>query len=325
MAAYIVRRVLISIPVLVAASFVVFVLVTSAGDPLSDLRALPGISDETIEARERELGLDEPLLERYWDWASDAVRGDLGESTSLNEPVSDLLWRRLGVTFRLVFAATVVGVIVAIAVGVLSARRTYSFFDNSSTALSFVFFSMPVFWLAAVLKDLGIRFNDLVGRRIFFTVGEETPGLDAGFLGLWADRIGHLLLPSITLILISVAGWSRYQRATMIEALNAEYVRTAYAKGLSERQVLRRHALRNALLPVVTVVALDFSTVLGGALLTEVVFGWKGMGVLLVDSLLKQDTDVVLGWLLVTAALVIIGNLVADILYGILDPRTRRA
>ncbi|GIU87678.1 MAG: peptide ABC transporter permease [Acidimicrobiia bacterium] len=324
MLGFILRRILVSIPVLAVASFVVFLLVASAGDPLADLRALPGVSEETIRVRERELGLDRPLLARYGEWAGDVLRGDLGHSTSLNEPVDELLLRRLGVTFRLVLAATVVGVVLAVAVGVWSARRPGSVFDHSSTVLSFVFFSMPVFWLAAVLKDLGIRVNDLVGRRIFFTVGEETPGLDAGLVATWADRIGHLLLPSLTLVLISVAGWSRYQRASMIEALQADYVRTARAKGLTEGQVLRRHALRNALLPVVTVVALDFSTILGGAVLTETVFGWKGMGVLLVESLQEQDTDVVLGWLLVTAALVIVGNLVADVCYGLLDPRIRR-
>lgn len=324
MLGFILRRILVSIPVLVVASFVVFVLVASAGDPLADLRALPGVSEETIRVRERELGLDRPLLARYGEWAGGVLQGDLGHSTSLNEPVDELLWRRLGVTFRLVLAATVVGVVLAVAVGVWSARRPGSVFDHTSTVLSFVFFSMPVFWLAAVLKDLGIRVNDLVGRRIFFTVGEQTPGLDAGLVATWADRIGHLLLPSLTLVLISVAGWSRYQRASMIEALQADYVRTARAKGLTEGQVLRRHALRNALLPVVTVVALDFSTILGGAVLTETVFGWKGMGVLLVESLQEQDTDVVLGWLLVTAALVIVGNLVADVCYGLLDPRIRR-
>lgn len=324
MLGFILRRILVSIPVLAVASFFVFLLVASAGDPLADLRALPGVSEETIRVRERELGLDRPLLARYGEWAGDVLRGDLGHSTSLNEPVDELLLRRLGVTFRLVLAATVVGVVLAVAVGVWSARRPGSVFDHSSTVLSFVFFSMPVFWLAAVLKDLGIRVNDLVGRRIFFTVGEETPGLDAGLVATWADRIGHLLLPSLTLVLISVAGWSRYQRASMIEALQADYVRTARAKGLTEGQVLRRHALRNALLPVVTVVALDFSTILGGAVLTETVFGWKGMGVLLVESLQEQDTDVVLGWLLVTAALVIVGNLVADVCYGLLDPRIRR-
>ncbi len=324
MLGFILRRILVSIPVLAVSSFVVFLLVASTGDPLADLRALPGVSEETIRVRERELGLDRPLLARYGEWAGDVLRGDLGHSTSLNEPVDELLLRRLGVTFRLVLAATVVGVVLAVAVGVWSARRPGSVFDHSSTVLSFVFFSMPVFWLAAVLKDLGIRVNDLVGRRIFFTVGEETPGLDAGLVATWADRIGHLLLPSLTLVLISVAGWSRYQRASMIEALQADYVRTARAKGLTEGQVLRRHALRNALLPVVTVVALDFSTILGGAVLTETVCGWKGMGVLLVESLQEQDTDVVLGWLLVTAALVIVGNLVADVCYGLLDPRIRR-
>ena len=321
MLGFILRRILVSIPVLVVASFVVFVLVASAGDPLADLRALPGVSEETIRVRERELGLDRPLLARYGEWAGDVLRGDLGHSTSLNEPVDELLLRRLGVTFRLVLAATVVGVVLAVAVGVWSARRPGSVFDHSSTVLSFVFFSMPVFWLAAVLKDLGIRVNDLVGRRIFFTVGEETPGLDAGLVATWADRIGHLLLPSLTLVLISVAGWSRYQRASMIEALQADYVRTARAKGLTEGQVLRRHALRNALLPVVTVVALDFSTILGGAVLTETVFSWTGLGRMMLDAILARDFPLVQGSVLLIAIVFVLVNLAVDLLYAYVDPR----
>jgi peptide/nickel transport system permease protein len=234
------------------------------------------------------------------------------------------LRRRLAVTLRLVLVATVIGVLIAIAIGVFSAVRQYSVFDYGSTALAFIFYSMPVFWLAAVLKDIGIRINRSVGHTIFYTFGERTPNLANGLVGTWSDRIGHLILPSLTLILISVAGWSRYQRATMLDVLHTDYVRTARAKGLSESQVLRRHALRNALIPVVTVVALDFSAVLGGAVVTETVFAWHGMGSLLIESLFERDTNVVLGWLLVAAALVILFNLLADIYYGYLDPRIRR-
>jgi len=322
---YILRRLAMSIPTLVVASFFVFVLVAASGDPLAELRANPGISDATINAREQELNLDEPLLSQYRVWATNAVQGDLGESVQFNEPVSEVLARRLGVTFRLVFLATIIGVVVAVFIGVVAAVKQYSLFDHGSTFLAFVFFSMPVFWLAAVLKDAGIRMNDRFGQTIFYTVGERTPNLDAGFIGQLTDRAGHLLLPSLTLILISVAGWSRYQRASMRDVLHTDYVRTARAKGLSESQVLGRHALRNALVPVVTVVALDFGAILGGAIVTERVFAWKGMGTLLIESLQNQDTPMVQGWLLASAVIVIMFNFAADIFYGYLDPRIRRA
>jgi peptide/nickel transport system permease protein len=182
---------------------------------------------------------------------------------------------------------------------------------------------MPVFWLAAVLKDVGVRINRATGTRIFYTIGERTPNLDAGFIGQWTDRFSHMLLPSLTLILISVAGWSRYQRASMLDVLRADYVRTARAKGLSESKVVRNHALRNAMIPLVTVVALDFAAVMSGTIVTETVFAWKGMGTLLIEALNAQDTNVILGWLLITAVIVILFNLAADIYYGYLDPRIR--
>ena len=320
---YIIRRLATSIPVLLVASVVVFLLVATSGDPLSSLKASPNASPETIRAREVELNLDKPLYQRYAIWAKDAVRGDLGESTKFNEPVSSLIWRRLGVTVRLVLFATVLGVLIAIAIGVFSAIRQYSWFDHSSTAFALIFFSMPVFWLAAVLKDVGVRINRATGTRIFYTIGERTPNLDAGFIGQWTDRFSHMLLPSLTLILISVAGWSRYQRASMLDVLRADYVRTARAKGLSESKVVRNHALRNAMIPLVTVVALDFAAVMSGTIVTETVFAWKGMGTLLIEALNAQDTNVILGWLLITAVIVILFNLAADIYYGYLDPRIR--
>ena len=324
MLAFTLRRLAISVPVVIASSFIVFVLVaTAGGDPLADLRLRPGVSEATIELRRQQLNLDEPVLERYGMWVKAAVQGDLGRSIS-NEEIRPLLFRRLGVTLRLVLFATVVSVMLAVLIGSVGALKQYSRFDYAATFFAFVFFSMPVFWLAAVLRDLGIRINDAVGESIFFVVGEQTPNLGGGFLTVWADRLGHLILPSLTLVLIQMAAWSRFQRGSMLEVLNADYIRTARAKGLTGRRVLFRHALRNALIPVVTVVAIDFGLIMGGAVITETVFGWTGMGRLLVDALRVQDVNIVNAWLLVTAVLVVVMNLVADLLYGVLDPRTRR-
>lgn len=325
MLAFTVRRLAISIPVVIASSFIVFVLVaTAGGDPLADLRLRPGVSPATIELRRQQLNLDKPVLERYGIWVKGVVTGDLGRSIS-NEEVRPLLFRRLAVTLRLVLFATVVAVILAVVIGSLGAVKQYSKFDYAATFGAFVFFSMPVFWLAALLRDIGIRINRSVGEQLFYVVGEQTPNLSGGWWTVTADRFGHIVLPSLTLILISMASWSRFQRGSMLEVLNGDYIRTAKAKGLPASRVLFRHALRNAMIPVVTVVAIDFATILGGAVITETVFGWSGMGRLLVDALKVQDVNVVQAWLLVTAVLVVLFNLVADLLYGYLDPRIRRA
>ena len=324
MLAFTLRRLAVSIPVVIVSSFIVFVLVaTAGGDPLADLRLRPGVSEATIELRRQQLNLDEPVLERYGIWVKGVVTGDLGRSFT-NEEVRPLLFRRLGVTLRLVLLATLLSVLVAIVIGSLSAVKQYTKFDYAATFFAFVFFSMPVFWLAAVMRDVGIRINNSVGQQLFFVQGEQTPNLGGGFFTIWGDRIGHLVLPTLTLMLIQMAAWSRFQRGSMLEVLNADYIRTARAKGLTSSTVLFRHAFRNALIPVVTVVAIDFGLVLGGAVITETVFGWAGMGRLLVDALRVQDVNVVQAWLLVTAVLVVIFNLLADLLYGVLDPRIRR-
>jgi peptide/nickel transport system permease protein len=328
MGGFILRRAAIAVPLIAISSFLVFMLVAAAGDPLADLRSRPGIPKSTIEARRHELKLDRPVLVRYGLWAKGAIRGDFGKSFVTSEPVRPKLMRSLGVTLRLLVGAVLLAVLFGVAIGVVAALRQYSKFDYTATFFAFVFFSMPVFWLAAVLRDVGIRLNDalepVLGMRPFFTVGQETPGLSGTFFNVWSDRIGHLILPALTLILIQVAGWSRYQRASMLEVLNADYVRTAKAKGLSPVRVITRHAMRNALIPIVTLVAIDFGLLLSGAVITETVFAWNGMGRLLVDALRLQDINVVQAWLLVSATMVIVFNLLADIIYGYLDPRIRR-
>jgi len=270
------------------------------------------------------LGLDRPLMTRYVDWATGVVTGDFGRSAKDNEPVVDKLGRAITVTLRLLGGALSLAVLLGVAIGVAAALKQYSKFDYASTFFAFVFFSMPVFWLAAVLKDAGIRINQLIGFRLFFTIGEKDPTVVGGFLTVFGDRVGHMILPVLTLILIQVAGWSRYQRATMLDVLSADYVRTARAKGLSPGKVILRHTLRNALIPIVTLVAIDFGLLMSGAVITETVFAWNGMGRLLVRGLLDRDTNVVQAWLLVSAAMVVLFNLLADVAYGYLDPRIRR-
>jgi peptide/nickel transport system permease protein len=238
--------------------------------------------------------------------------------------VRPLLWQRLKVTLRMVILASVLAIILAVGAGVLSAVKQYTPTDYTFTFLGFLFLSMPVFWLAALLKEYGaIRLNRLFGEQVVYTVGAETPNLSGSFGARLSDYAGHLILPTVALALISFAAWSRYQRATMLDVLGSDYIRLARAKGLSRSRVMTRHALRNALIPLVTVVAIDIGAVFGGAIITERVFSWQGMGALLVQGVETSDVNVLLAWLMVTSVLVVLFNLIADVLYAVLDPRIR--
>ena len=256
-------------------------------------------------------------------WAKGFVKGDFGKTLG-GRPVRSLLWERLQVTLRMVVLATLIAVVIAIAMGVISAVRQYTITDYSITFVGFLFLSMPVFWLAALLKEYGaIRINKLFGTQLVYTVGESTPNLTGNWFHRMGDYIGHLALPTAALAMIAVAGWSRYQRASMLDVLSSDYIRLARAKGLSPRRVMVRHALRNALIPITTVVALDFGAILGGAVITEKVFSWQGMGTMLIDAVNNIDVNEMLAWLMVTTLIVILFNLGADILYAYLDPRIR--
>jgi peptide/nickel transport system permease protein len=324
MLSFIIRRLLITIPLVLAASVLVFILVANSGDPLADLKGRqPPVPPQVIEAREKLIGLDKPLPQRYWHWLTNFVQGDMGQTVRGIE-VRPLLWQRMQITLRMVILASIVAIVLAIGAGVLSAVKQYTVTDYTFTFAGFLFLSMPVFWLAALLKEYGaIRLNKLFGKQVIYTVGPETPNL-AGSLGhRLADYAGHLLLPTIALALISFAAWSRYQRATMLDVLGADYIRLARAKGLSRSRVMVRHALRNALIPLVTVVAIDTGAILSGAIVTERVFAWQGMGSLLVQGVETSDPNILLAWLMVTSVLVVLFNLIADVLYAVLDPRIR--
>jgi peptide/nickel transport system permease protein len=322
---FVVRRLIVSLIVLFVASVLIYFTVTSFGDPLGELRSRnPPVPEHVIEARRIAIGLDKPAHERYLSWASDVVRLDFGD-TLQGQPVNDILWRRLQRTMRMVIASVVLSLVLAIGVGVLSATRQYSKTDYFFTFSGFLFLSMPVFWLAALLKEFAaIRVNELVGRRIIYTTGSESPRLTGDFWTRMADYAGHLVLPTIALALISYAAWSRYQRSSMLDVMESDYIKLARAKGAGRKRVIYRHGLRNALIPLTTVVAIDFGAVFGGAIITEQVFGWSAMGNLLIQGLRDYDVNVVLAWMMVTGVLVIIFNLIADLLYGVLDPRIRQ-
>ncbi len=322
-----IRRVIASVFVLLASSLLVFALCASSFDPLARYRQRqPPPTEEYLDGVREQLGLNDPFFVRYWDWLSGVLRGDFGETVN-GTPVIDQLGGRLMVTGRMILLAIVLAVILAVVVGVIGAVRQYKPADYIFTFVAYLLIALPVFWFAALLKEFvagGV--NDLFGRQVLYTIGEQTPGLELYATGseLWLDRLGHLILPTISLALLSFAAWSRFQRSAMLDVLGSDYMRLARAKGLTYRRTVVRHGLRNALIPLTTVVALGIGTLFGGAVITETVFVWHGMGEYLIQNGIGQnDINVVLGWLLVSAVFVVLFNLVADILYAVLDPRIR--
>lgn len=327
---YILRRTVAGILVLLVVSLIVFILVVLSGNPLATMMANPHISPATIQAARVQLHLNQPLLERYWNWLWGMLHGSFGTSFA-GQSVGSQLGQRMLVTLRLAIPVVVVSVILAVVVGVVGAIRQYHAVDYVSTGLSYIFFSTPVFVLALLLKDfLAVDINQWAGHTILYTVGPESPGFSGNAWQTFVNSLQHIILPVLTLVLVTYASWSRFQRASLLDVLNADYIRLARAKGLSPRRVLFVHALRNALIPVTTVVALDFAGLLSGVVITEIVYGWSGMGTLLFNALaggsgISPDVYIVQGWLIVAAALVIAFNIVADIMYAFLDPRIRYA
>ena len=327
---YIIRRLLISIPVVIAASFLCFGLTTAMGDPLGEWKLQKPRTPAEIAAAEERTGTNKPFLERYVTWAGNFVQGDWGTKVTPGNgsaDVKDTIFRALGVTARLVIGAELIALTIGLAIGVLGAVRQYSIFDYTATGIAFTMFSMPLFCIAIMIKFAGIEFNNFlqsVGMdRWLRTAGPP----DGGFQGNVADQVyqysGAYILPTICLVAIQFAVYSRYQRASMLDTLNSDYVRTAQAKGLSERRVIFRHAWRNALIPITTVFTLNLGALITGAIITETVFGWHGMGRVLLESVNQKEPYMVLGFLMVTAVAIILFNLVADVLYAVLDPRIR--
>jgi len=502
---FLARRLALALGILLALSIMVYGMLNIALDPLDDLRTSTSPArPQLIASRIQQLGLDKPWYVRYWDWLTAFVRGDLGEAWRSHQPVKSMLGPAILTSMQLVFFATVIAILLGVTVGLVSALRQYTTFDYSITFVSFVLYSLPVFWVAVLLKQyLAIGLNNYlnnptinwlvlavvaligglfwagalggdrkrkliifasatavtaallafllgsgwllkpsigiiglaiiglgtavattaifagirnkralyaalttaaVGLALYYplqylfyyvpmnylsmiglglvaigvgvlvgvlwggpdkgvsarvsavtafvmsffvyvdqvmqywqvysassvikhrpiaTIGSITPGLGGNFWVQELDKFTHLLLPSIALVLISFAGYTRYQRGSMLEVLNQDYIRTARAKGLSERVVIVRHAMRNALLPLASIIPVDFVSLIGGAVITESIFGWAGMGKLFRDSLFRSEVDPLMAYVMITGAMVMLANLAADFLYAVLDPRIR--
>jgi peptide/nickel transport system permease protein len=323
MITYIIRRLLYSVLVLIAASFLVFTFVAKgAGDPLGPLRITPNIDQAGLERIAEEKHLNDSIFVRYGYWVNSAVTDGFGDTLLTNKPILPDLFRVMKNTLQLVFVAELIAILFAVGIGVLSAIRQYSPFDYTATTFSFLGLAMPLFWLALMVQVLVVQVQSWTGYKIFPIANLNDVDAGSG-IDFWVDRAHHLALPVMVLMVASIAQYSRFMRASMLEVVNADYVRTARAKGLKERRVMMGHAFRNALVPMVTVIALNFGALIGGAVVTETVFSLDGMGLYFINALGTADPYPIMAWLMITATMIIIFNLIADVLYGVLDPRVR--
>ena len=319
MLTYILRRVLYSVPVLVLSSFLSFTFVSLAGDPRQNLLANPKLSQITYKHLFHEYHLDASIPQRYWYWVHDALLHKLGSSLATSQPIWPDLQRVLGHTAQLVVLADALALVLGLAVGIFSAIWQYSAFDYVFTSVSFLGLAIPAFWLALLLQTLFVDIYLKWHIRIFYTSGLNSHGNST-----WSfDRLQHIALPALTLTAVSFAVYSRFMRAAMLDVISSDYVRTARAKGLPEYRVIMRHVFRNALIPIVTVMALRAGDVLGGAIITETVFNLDGMGLYFINSLTTGETYSVMAWLLIVSVMVVFFNLLADVILGFLDPRIR--
>jgi peptide/nickel transport system permease protein len=322
MSRYIFRRLLVAIPTLVAISLVIFtILALAPGDPLSDLAMNPAVPPEVQQRLRESMGLEDPVPVRYARWATSLAQGDFGYSFQTRSPVSDLLVQRLPTTLAVLGSAYLVAILIAIPVGVISSVKQYSIFDNVATTFAFIGFSIPTFFTGLLfILIFSIKFGDW-GLPTLPSVYRST--VDGEGLTAVIERLKMVIMPITVLGLFQAAILTRYTRAAMLETIHQDYVRTARAKGLSSRVVVFRHALRNALIPVVTIVALGVPTIFTGAVVTEQIFRVPGIGNLLINSIQNNDTPVVMAITFIFSILVVIFNLIADVLYGILDPRIK--
>lgn len=325
MLGYLIKRLLGAIPLLLGILTLIFFIIHIApGDPTARFFN-PNVSPEVIAQMRRNLGLDQPLHIQYFRWLSAFLRGDFGYSFGQMRPISEILPETLWNTVQLTGVSLIVIFIVGMLVGIVQAVRQYSATDNVATVVALFFYSMPSFWFALMLILVFSLKASQWGWAIQFPASQMT-SVGAEFLPwgerVW-DRVMHLILPATALGIGSAAGVARYMRGSMLEVIHQDFIRTARAKGLSERTVIFKHALRNALIPIITLLGLYLPFLLSGAVLVETIFAWPGMGRLIVDAIFQRDYPLVMATSFVIAAIVVLGNLIADVLYAVVDPRIR--
>jgi peptide/nickel transport system permease protein len=325
MFAFLVRRLVGAVPLLIGvATLIFFVLALAPGDPTA-FYFNPNVPPEVVEQIRRNLGLDQPIHVRYFRWLIAFLTGNFGYSFAQSRPVSEILLEALPNTLMLTGVALLLVFLIGIAIGVFQAVRQYSVADNSLSVVSLFFYSMPSFWLALMLMLL----FSLKAHQWGWPIALPATGMmsvDYEFMSagekIW-DRIRHLILPVSTLTLALAAGVARYTRGQMLEVIRQDFIRTARAKGLPERTVIWKHALRNSMIPVITLLGLYIPFLFSGAVFIEMIFAWPGMGRILVDAIFMRDFPVVMATSFVLAVMVILGNLLADVLYAVADPRIR--
>lgn len=327
MISYLLRRLLGAIPLLLGILTLIFFIIHLApGDPTARFLN-PNVPPEVVEQMRRNFGLDQPLHIQYFRWLTAFLTGDLGFSLGQMRPIADILPGVLWNTVQLMLVALVIIFLVGMLIGIIQAVRQYSGTDNVLTFLALFFYSMPSFWFALMLiLVFSLKSSQWGLPELLQFPASQMTSVGYEFMSPWekfVDRFEHMILPATALGIGSAAGVARYMRGSMLEVIHQDYIRTARAKGLSERKVIFKHALRNALIPIVTLLGLYLPYLLSGSVLIETIFAWPGMGRLIVDAIFQRDYPLVMATSFVAAALVILGNLLADVLYAVVDPRIR--
>lgn len=330
---FIIKRALAAIPVLIVASMIVFTLLVVGGNPLEQLKQNPAFRPEDIARLTKEYGWDKPAPQQYITWASGAVRGDFGKSIQTQRPAMEMIRERLPLTLMLTGWSMLFSLLIAIPIGAYVAVRKYSRADYVATFTTFVMMATPSFFLALLLQLWALKLQDATGGTlVFYTAGAPACAGESGIFSVFMSCLGspvevfrRMALPVFALSILQIAGWMRYQRSELLNVLNMDFMKCAIAKGLPGRRVFLWHAMRNALLPIITIVGIDVAMLFSGAVITERVFGLPGMGNLLLDSIYARDIVVVQAIVLIGAFLVLFFNTVVDILYGVFDPRVRVA
>jgi len=318
---YVVRRTVQAIPLLLLISVILFYILHNApGGPLAPYLQNPHITAADIARLKHNFGLDRPIYVQYFAWLSKVVTGDLGYSTSNSEPVLNAIVERLPATLLLVGTSFLISLAIGVSFGILAALKPYTAVDYIVTTFAFFGQSMPVFWFALMMQ---LAFA-VTGITAFgYHIALPSAGISSQDDFNLGDRLEHLILPAAVLSLLQIATWSRFMRSSMLEVIRTDYMRTAAAKGLNRMQVVFRHGLKNALIPLVTIVALSLPGLVAGAIVTESIFAWPGMGRLFINALGQFDFSLLMGYLMMVSVLVVLCNLLADVAYAWLDPRVK--
>ena len=317
MSQFLIKRLLITIPTLIAISIVIFaILALAPGDPLGEFASNPAITAEVRENIRRSLGLDQPTYIRYFKWFGSFIRGDMGYSFNSRSPVAQLLWQRIPTTFLIVGSAYILGLLIAFPLGIISAIKRYSVTDQIITTIAFLGFSIPPFFT-------GLLFIIIFSVQLGWFPFIYNSTLQVTDWQSFVAQIRQSIMPILVLALYHAAILMRFIRSAVLDELKQEYVRTALSKGLNKFTVIKNHVLRNALIPVVTLIALDIPAIFTGALVTEQIFRVPGIGALLIESIYRSDTPVVMAITFIYAILIVLFNLIADLVYAFLDPRVK--